>query len=143
MHRFRIVAMVLGLLALQGCAAVALTAGSLAAGTGINHALGGIAYKTFTTPISDLKMAALRTLRRMDMKVSDTQKSESGWQIQAQAHKRTIEIELEALTKRATRMRVVANTGGILFRDSATATEIIIQTVQTLNMETAAATGGN
>lgn len=142
MRRFRIIAIALGLLTLQGCTAIALTAGSVAAGTGINHALGGITYKTFTIPVSQLKMAALRTLHRMDIKVTETRKLDSGWQIIAQAHKRTIEIELEALTRRATRMRVVANTGGFLFRDSATATEIIIQTAQTLDMETAASNDG-
>ena len=39
---------------------------------------------------------------------------------------------LERLTPQATRMRVVANEGALFFKDSSTATEIILQTAQTL-----------
>jgi len=64
----------------------------------------------------------------MDMTVIEDSKTEDGWEIKATATKREIEIELEQLTKRATRMRVVANEGEIFFKDAATATEIIIIT---------------
>jgi len=37
-----------------------------------------------------------------------------------------------------TRMRVVANQGAIFFKDSATATEIVLQTAQTLQDDAAA-----
>jgi hypothetical protein len=127
---------VLCLLALQGCAAVALTAGSLAASAGISHTLNGIAYKTFTMPLGNMRVATLKTLNRMGIKVTKSDKAESGWEIQCEAADRTIEIELEALTPKTTRMRVVANQDAF-FKDSATATEIILQTARTLDQQVA------
>lgn len=82
-----------------------------------------------------MRVATFRTLDRLGMDVTGQVKTEFGWSITAVAYKRTIDIELEALTSRATRMRVVANKGDIFFKDAATATEIIIQTVETLQME--------
>lgn len=132
MQRLKVILFALSMLALQGCAAAALTAGSIAAGTGVNHTLSGISYKTFAIPVEDMRTATLGTLERMDMEVTDIKETKSGWEIQAKAYDRTIEIELEALSRRATRMRVVTNQGGIFFKDSATSTEIIIQTAQRL-----------
>ena len=121
-------ALLLGSLALQGCAAVALTAAGVAGGAGVNHTLSGIAYKTFNNSLAELRAGTLQTLKDMDMTVIEDSKTEDGWEIKATATKREIEIELEQLTKRATRMRVVANEGEIFFKDAATATEIIIIT---------------
>ena len=139
MYNIRVSFLVLSLLFLPGCAAVALTAGSMAAGEGINHTLSGISYKTFSASIDDMRVATFKTLDRLDMDVTDQEQMPSGWKIMAKAYDRQIEIELEALTKRATRMRVVAHQGGFFFRDAATSTEIIIQTVETLDMELQAA----
>jgi len=125
-------------LLLHGCAAVALTAGSLAAGAGIEHTLTGIAYKTFNAPMNKVRLATLKTLHRLDMKVTDEKKIEDGRQIMAKAIGREIEIEFEVLTRRATRMRVIVSKGAIL-KDSATANEIIIQTADTLDRETSMA----
>ena len=135
MYNLRAITLIVGLLTLQGCAAVALTAGSMAAGQGVNHTLSGITYKTFAASIEDMRAATFKTLDRLDMDVTDQIKTKSGWEIKALAYNRTIEIELEALTRRATRMRVVANKGEIFFKDAATATEIIIQTAETLQMD--------
>lgn len=123
---------------LQGCAAIALTAGGLAAGTGVNHTLTGITYKTFNTPVNKLRLATLKTLHRMDIKVTNDRKVEFGREIMAVAVKREIEIEFETLTKRTTRMRVVVS-DGVFFKDGATATEIILQTAETLDREALAA----
>lgn len=128
MAGLRAVALVLGLIALQGCAAIALTAGSVAAGAGVDHTMSGIVYKTFASSMPEMRLATLKTLKRMDMEVVRDEKTDDGWEIEATAIERKIEIELEALTKRTTRMRVVANKGNIFFKDSATATEIIVQT---------------
>ena len=134
----RFVPVILSALILQGCAAVALTAGGLAAGQGIDHTLTGITYKTFNTPMNRLRLATLKTLHRLDMKVTDDSKTEEGRIILATAASREIEIEFEILTRRATRMRVIVSKGAIL-KDSATATEIIIQTAETLDRETSTA----
>jgi hypothetical protein len=123
----------LGCLAgLPGCAAVALTAGGIAGGAGVDHTLSGIAYKTFAAPMDNVRLATLQTLKRMDMSLKDDRKTETGWEIKAAAVEREIDIELETLTQRATRMRVVVSKGDIFFKDSATGTEIIVQTAESL-----------
>jgi hypothetical protein len=130
-----------GLLALAalvttpGCAAVALTlfgvGAGTAAGTGVSHSLDGIAYKTFTVPLEGMHAATLMTLQRMEIPVNGGQDTEAGRTILAKAADREIEIEFDKLTPRTTRMRVVAKRN-MLIRDRATATEIILQTDQTL-----------
>jgi hypothetical protein len=116
-------------LGLTGCAGAALTAGGIAGSAGVNHTLSGIVYKTFTAPVKKMRVATLKTLNRMQMKVKGDQKAEYGWLIQATAFEREIEIELERLTPNATRMRVTTSKGAI-FKDSATSTEIILQTAE-------------
>ena len=136
----------LGLL-LQGCAAAAIgvtlaTAGAGAGMTaGVEHTLNGIVYKTFSAPANEVRFATLKTLDRMGMPLIDDQKTETGWQLSAKAKDRSVDIDLESLTDTATRIRVVANEGIIFFKDSATATEIILQTAQTLQDDAAAARG--
>lgn len=133
MHpRMRRLLPILGLLAvlqLSGCVAAALTAGGVAGGAGVNHTLSGIVYKTFTTPVKELRVATLKTLNRMQMKVDGDKQAEFGWQINASAFDRTIDIELERLTPATTRMRV-STSKDTFFKDSATSTEIILQTAQ-------------
>lgn len=73
----------------------------------------------------------------MAMKVVKDGKDENGWRIEATASERRIEIELERLTRRATRMRVVVNQGTLFFKDAATGTEIIINTAEVLERRTA------
>lgn len=119
--------LVLGLsVLLAGCDPVSLTALGVGASTGVSHTLGGIVYRTFSEPMSRVKSASYKALQRMQVKVKSTDKIEYGEEIKAVAADREISIELEALTPNTTRMRVTATNG--IFRDSATATEIIIQT---------------
>ncbi len=134
----RLAAIILSAFILQGCAAAAVTVGGLAAGQGVEHTLMGITYKTFNTAMNRLRLASLKTLHRMDFKVTKDDKTEEGRVILATAASREIEIEFEFLTRRTTRMRVVVSKGAFL-KDSATATEIIIQTAGMLERQTAAA----
>jgi hypothetical protein len=131
----------LGLL-LQGCAAAGLAVVGAGAGVGmgagVEHSMNGVAYKTFTAPVNNVRFATLKSLDRMGMPLSTDQKTDTGWKMIATATERTIEIELETLTPSTTRMRVVANKGDIFFKDSSTATEIILQTAQILQDEPAA-----
>ncbi|TDI66190.1 MAG: DUF3568 family protein [Alphaproteobacteria bacterium] len=131
MRRFASILAMLAALNLAGCAGVALTAGGIAGSAGVNHTLSGIVYKTFTAPLKDMRIATLKTLNRMQIKVTADKKAEYGWRIDGTAFERTIEIELERLTPAATRMRVTTNKGSI-FKDSATSTEIILQTARRL-----------
>ena len=121
---------------LQGCAAAALSlvgAGAgVGLGTGVEHELSGIGYKVFATPVDSVHHATRATLARLAMPITADTRTKDGWSLTASAADRTIDIELERLTPRTTRMRVVANKGGLFFKDSATSTEIILQTAQTL-----------
>jgi len=115
-------------LASAGCVPVAVTAVGVGMATGIGHTLGGMVYKTFTTPQANVKRATLGALNRMQIQVVDSKKKGSIETIKGKAADREIEIELEALTPNTTRMMVVAKKDDGILRDSATATEIILQT---------------
>ena len=122
------VALALCSLNLGGCAAVALTALGVGMATGVGHTLGGMVYKTFTTPQANVKKATYSALGRMQIKVVNAKRNGTTETITAKAADREIEIELEALTPNTTRMLVVAKKDGGILRDGATATEIILQT---------------
>ena len=123
--------------ALTGCAAVGLTLFSVGAGvttgTSVAYSLDGIAYKTFTAPLPQVESATRTALDRMGIKIEATSKMEQGKAIKAQTNDREIEIELEIVSKKTTRIRTVAKQG-IFFKDRATATEIIIQTEKALGL---------
>lgn len=130
-------AVVVGSLMLSpGCAAVGVTLLGVgigtAAGQGISYSLDSVAYKTFTAPLEGLETAILRSLERMEIPVTGLEDIESGRRITAEAGDRDVEIELDRLTGRTARMRVNVSQAWFL-RDRATATEIIIQTAQTLD----------
>lgn len=114
-----------------GCAAVGLTAFGVGAAAGVNHTLGGIVYKTFAEPMPKVKRATLTALKRMDISIESIASTKEGEIIKAKAMNRSIEIQFESLTPKTTRMRVVADSDGFL-KDSATATEIILQTERVL-----------
>jgi len=120
---------------LPGCAAIGITlagsAAATAAGVGSGYALESITYKTFTASLTELTSATIQTLERMDIKVVENEQTESGRTIFARAGDRDIDIELDRLTSRVTRMRVIAKINWLL-RDRATATEIILQADRTL-----------
>lgn len=111
---------------LAGCDPITLTALGVGSAAGVQHTLGGIAYKTFSEPLPKVRTAVRNALNHMDIKIGGTEKIENGERIKARAADREIEIELEALSSRTTRMRSTARSG--IFMDAATATEIILQT---------------
>jgi hypothetical protein len=113
---------------LSGCAAVALTAGGVGLSTGVSHTLGGIVYKTFAAPQAKVRRSTVAALGRMQIKIVEAKRDGNKEVITARASDREIEIEIEALTPNTTRLAVTAIKDGGLLRDSATATEIILQT---------------
>ena len=115
----------------SGCAAVALTALGVGGAVGVNHTMNGIVYKTFTEPLPKVKRATLTALKQMEIPVETVEKTKQGELIKAKASNRAIEVEFESLTPKTTRMRVVADSDGLI-KDSATATEIILQTERAL-----------
>lgn len=132
-----LIASALSALLLSGCAAAGMTVASagagVAMGSGVEHTMTGITYKTFTAPLLEVRQATLQGLERMDIAIEGDAQTDDGWMVSGTARDRLIDIELESVSARTTRMRVVANKGNIFFKDAATATEIILQTAQALD----------
>ena len=126
-HSLCVIAALLATCLAVGCAPLALTAAGVGMGTGVSHMLGGIVYKTFAAPQPKVERATVAALRKMQIKVTETKREDNKQLITARAADRDIEIEIEALTPNTTRLTVVAKKDGGLIRDSATATEIILQ----------------
>jgi uncharacterized protein DUF3568 len=122
---------------LPGCAAVGLTLFSVGAGvttgTSVAYTLDGVAYKTFTAPLPKVENATRTALDRMGIRIEATSTIEQGKAIKALSNDRDIEIELEMVSNKTTRIRSVAKQG-FFFKDRATATEIIIQTEKALGL---------
>jgi hypothetical protein len=117
---------------LAACEPLSITAAGVGGSAAVAHTLGGITYRTFTAPAGSVRTASIGALNRMGIKVTGTEKGEHGAEVlKAKATDREIEITFEPLSPNATRMKVVARNGGIFF-DSATATEIILQTERQL-----------
>ena len=135
-HGHRVLLLLLVMAGSSGCAALALSVfgsgAGISASTSTNYILDSIVYKTFTIPETGVRKATVITLKRMAIKVKENQATEAGTKIVAMAGDRIIEVELDRLTARTTRMRVNVRQGWF-FRDRATATEIITQTERTLD----------
>jgi hypothetical protein len=117
---------------LAACEPFSITAMGVGGGAAVAHTLGGINYRTFTAPSATVRSASLVALQRMGIKLSGSDKGANGSEVlKATATDRDIEITLEPLSANSTRMKVVARNGRI-FTDSATATEIILQTERQL-----------
>src|SRR5712692_10157049 len=133
--RYGMALLALSALGLAGCAGIGLTllgvGAGISGGTGVNYTLDSVAYKTFAASEPELRAATLRTLKRMAIDVTENEATESGRQITATAGDRTVDIELDRITSKTSRMRVNVKKGWIL-RDRSTAGEIIVQTEKTL-----------
>lgn len=132
--------LVLGLVSalwLNGCVGVGMTlfgvGAGVATGTSVAYTLDGIAYRTFTASLPQVENATRTALDRMGIKVDSTAKTDQGKAIRATSNDREIEIELEMVSSKTTRIRTVAKQG-IFFKDRATAGEIIIQTEKVLGL---------
>jgi hypothetical protein len=78
-----------------------------------------------------LSMTLMGVLSRMSIKVESTRKEDRSEVILAKTTDRDIEVELEEISPRATRVRSIARHGVVLM-DAATANEIIVQTGRAL-----------
>ena len=114
----------------NGCDPLSLTMMGVGTATGVQHTLSGISYRTFTAPLPEVRTATLTALNRMGIKSSARSKTEDGEVINAKTTGREIEIELDAVTPKTTRMRTTVRNG--LLMDGATGGEIIIQTERAL-----------
>lgn len=123
----------------MGCEPLALSLLGAGAGTALRYGIDGVAYRTFTAPAPQVTQASLAALEHMGMTLAGTGSFEGGELIYAHSDKRTIEIEIEPISARATRLRIAAKNGS-LFYDNATAREIVAQTERLL---ASAAAGGS
>ena len=137
-HKTQLAVVVILLTALLGgCAGVGLTLFGVGAGvttgTSVAYTLDGVAYRTFTVPLPQVEKATRTALDRMGITVDSTANTDQGKAIRATSNDREIEIELEMVSSKTTRIRSVAKQG-IFFKDRATAGEIIIQTEKVLGL---------
>jgi hypothetical protein len=123
---------------LSACEPVAIALLGAGASTAFRYNIDGVASRTFTATAAEVKSASLSALERMGLALDSTTPIEGNEIIIARAPNREIEIELEAITKLATRLRVTAR-GGSIFYDNATAVELVQQTGKILDAPTAAA----
>ena len=118
-----------------GCLAIGLSLFGVAAGVGtgtaVSYALNGYAYRTVMAPLPQVERAAVRTIKNMGFQLASQEKTDAGKLLRATGNDRQIEVRLEKVSERTTRIRTVVSQGTFL-RDRATATEIIVQTEETL-----------
>ena len=142
----RLCAELAAVLALGGCALASQPLAVALAGAGTSSAIGqtmtGTVYRTFTAPPAEVKAATLDAMSLMGIQADSFSSYEGGEIIRGSALQRSVEIALEQISSKATRMRVAMKNGGI-FYDGATATELVIQTEKALgvNQVTNSATG--
>src|SRR5688572_1802932 len=132
---------------LAGCEPLALSIVGAGAGAALRYTIDGVAYRTFTASAAEVKQASLAALERMGIAFQSFDRFEHGELIYARAENRLIEIEIEPISPRATRMRIAAKNGGWLY-DTATANEIVAQTERGLQFaagraEESSAAGGS
>lgn len=119
-------------ISISGCEPLSLTLVSVGASVGLSHTLSGIVYKTFTAPMKKVEEGSVVAMKDMGVKVVSRATNKEGERIiTAAAKDREIEVLLEPLAPRTTRVRVIASNG--LLKDSATATEILSQTERVLS----------
>ncbi len=124
-----------GLLALQGCAVFAVGAVTGPA-AGIPYTSLGVAEKTFPEEREKVLTALNKALATLDVKTGQITNREEGGRIvqtdlQAYARDLDITISLDQVSERAARVSVDA-TRNHIFKDKATATEILVQTAANL-----------
>jgi len=123
-------------LPLAACEPVAIALLGAGASTAIRYNLEGVAARTFTAPVDVVKAASLAALERMGLTLDSSSRFDTGETLFARAENRDIEVEIEPITKQATRLRVTAK-GGSFFYDNATAIELVQQTGKVLDTELA------
>jgi hypothetical protein len=133
--RFLTLLVLVGVLMTQGCAVVAVGA-LAAAAAGVTYTVLGTAEKTYDEDYDTVVAALQKALANLDIKTGDTKKTEENGkvvttEIQAFARDLTIQISIERISDKATRVVVDASKKYVI-KDAATAGEILIQTTNNL-----------
>jgi hypothetical protein len=119
-------------LLLGACEPIAVAVLGAGASAALRYNLDGVASRTFTAPVAAVRSASLAALERMGIKLDSTGSYDNGELIYGSAQNRDIEIEVEPITKQATRVRITARGGSLLY-DNATAVELVQQTEKILD----------
>ncbi len=101
------------LLSLNGCAAIAIALLGASVGvageTAVGYSLSGVASRTLTAPLPRVRRAAIVALKRMGIRVQGSDETTTrGEIIERKATDRLIEVRLDRVTRKSTRMRTVA-----------------------------------
>ncbi len=129
------VLLLLGVLMTQGCALVAVGAVAGAA-AGVTYTVTGTAEKTFDNDYDSVVTALNKALVSLDIKTGNTRKIEDSGkvtktEIEAYTKDLTIQITVERVSDRATRVVVDASKNYVM-KDKATATAILTKTTEHL-----------
>ena len=129
------VLLLLGLLMTQGCAVLAVGAVAGAA-AGVTYTVMGTAEKTFDNDYDSVVTALNKALVSLDIKTGNTRKIEdtgkvTQTEIEAYTKDLTIQITVERVSARATRVVVDASENYVM-KDKATATAILTKTTESL-----------
>lgn len=99
---------------------------------GIDYSIGGTAYRTFSAPLDDVRCAVLQSFSDLEIDIAeDETPDDDSVKISAEAFRRKITVQLEAVTPALTRLKMVVRRGWF-GRDRATATELIEQAARAL-----------
>jgi Protein of unknown function (DUF3568) len=125
----RVTAAVAALL-LSACAAPPQRqAATAVTNSGIERVTPNMVLQTFAANVADVRTAVLKSLLRMDVKVTADRKTNQGWKITAMSEQRTIDIQLETLNATTTRMRIIVG-GSAGWEEKST--EIVLRTIDAL-----------
>ena len=116
----------------SACEPVAIALVGAGASVAFRYNIDGVAARTFTASAAEVRAASLAALERMGITLDSSTSQEGSEILVARAPSREIEIELEPITKQATRLRVTAR-GASIFYDNATAIELVQQTGKILD----------
>jgi uncharacterized protein YceK len=108
---------------LSGCAAAVTSAAGMGGSAAITHTINGITYRTFTAPQAKVRIATIKALDRMQIKLTS-----DGYQEKSNVRLVTAKTTERKISPNTTRMRVIAKKGTGIFYDASTAEEIIQQT---------------
>ena len=125
------------ILALSGCVllgAAVVPAAVSSGAAGINYTFTNNAYKTISSPVTDVEAALHKALQKMDIKETKRGAENGKISITAVTGNLNVYIHLEKVTPTVTNIEVNARKEAFL-KDKATAAEIIVQTEKNLEVK--------
>jgi hypothetical protein len=133
---FKVSTLLCLILALSGCAlCLGVIPAAVSGGSaGVEYTFTNSAYKTISAPVADVEAALHRALKKMSVKETKRKAKEDKVSVTGVAGNLDIYIDLEKVTATVTKIEVKAKKG-VFFKDKSTATEIIVQTEENLEVK--------